>query len=200
MQQPTGLFFAHNPSILVSEVIKSFKDLMEVDLNQFMHDQVCILQHNCVEINHLYKGVHQIPKVLSKNQCLEIILNAEEYASQHGGWTTNRHSSYPTTDLPIEQVLGPLSSLEGIVAEAMVDHLVEVFHLKKDFLSVSEMFVAKYEYGPDKQASLKAHEDGTLFSFILTLNEPDVDFFGGGTRFLHHKGNAEGSGQQGSGG
>lgn len=88
MQQPTGLFFAHNPSILVSEVIKSFKDLMEVDLNQFMHDHVCILQHNCVEINHLYKGVHQIPKVLSKNQCLEIILNAEEYASQHGGYIT----------------------------------------------------------------------------------------------------------------
>lgn len=48
------------------------------------------------------------------------------------------------------------------------------------------MFVAKYEYGPHKQASLKAHQDGTLFSFILTLNEPDVDFLGGGTRFIHH--------------
>ena len=88
MQQPTGLFFAHYPSILVSEVIEGFKDRMDVDLNQFMHDHVCILQHNCVEVNHLYKGVHQIPKVLTKNQCLEIILNAEEFASQHGGYIT----------------------------------------------------------------------------------------------------------------
>ena len=88
IQQPTGLFFAHNPSILVPEVIDSFKDIMAVDLNQFMLDHVCILQHNCVEINHLYKGVYQIPKVLSKNQCLEIILKAEELASQHGGCIT----------------------------------------------------------------------------------------------------------------
>ena len=107
---------------------------------------------------------------------------------------------------PIEEVLGPLSSLEGIVKEAMIDHLVEAFHLKKDYLSVSEMFVAKYEYGPDKQSSLKAHQDGTLFSFILTLNEPDVDFFGGGTRFLeeaprkHSQSKEEGGGGGGGGG
>ena len=82
--------------------------------------------------------------------------------------------------------MGPLSPLEAIVSEEMIDHLVKSFNLKKDYLSVSEMFVAKYEYGPHKQVSLKAHQDGTLFSFILTLNEPDVDFLGGGTRFLHH--------------
>ena len=85
MPQPTGLYFAHNPSILVPEVIDSFRELMNVDLNQFMNDHVCVLQHNCVGINHPYKGVYQIPKVLSKNQCLEIILKAEEFASVHGG-------------------------------------------------------------------------------------------------------------------
>ena len=85
MPQPTGLFFAQNPSILVPEVIDSFRELLNVDLNQFMNDHVCVLQHNCVDINHLYRSVHQIPKVLSKNQCLEIIMKAEQFASVHGG-------------------------------------------------------------------------------------------------------------------
>lgn len=44
------------------------------------------------------------------------------------------------------------------------------------------MFIAKYIAG--QQAGLKAHKDGTPWSFVITLNEPDVEFEGGGTRFV----------------
>ena len=46
-----------------------------------------------------------------------------------------------------------------------------------------ELFIAKYEFQPGKQAGLGAHKDGTPWSFVVTLNNP-CEFVGGGTRFV----------------
>jgi hypothetical protein len=59
-----------------------------------------------------------------------------------------------------------------------------MYGLQKRSLEVNEMFIAKYQFAPDRQRSLAPHQDGSQFSFVLTLNEPDVDFTGGGTRFI----------------
>lgn len=83
-----------------------------------------------------------------------------------------------------EAVFGKFSSLQALISGEILARMVELFGLNEEYLSVNEMFIAKYECGPGKQSSLKAHQDGTLFSFIVTLNEPDVEFSGGGTRFL----------------
>ena len=45
--------------------------------------------------------------------CQWVIDAAERYARRHGGWSTQRHESYPTTDLPVQRVpeLHPLFAL-----------------------------------------------------------------------------------------
>ena len=47
-----------------------------------------------------------------------------------------------------------------------------------------EAFVAKYDSSPGKQAGLGRHRDGTPWSFVMTLNQPDQEFMGGGTNFF----------------
>lgn len=43
-------------------------------------------------------------KLFSKNVCEWLIFESEQYAKNNGGWTTRRHESYPTTDIPLEKL------------------------------------------------------------------------------------------------
>ena len=52
--------------------------------------------------------------------------------------------------------------------------------------------MAKYEYAPGKQSGLGRHKDGTPWSFVLTLNQPDKEFSGGGTCFFDSKSSQSG--------
>jgi len=42
------------------------------------------------------------------------------------------------------------------------------------------------EYKPEGQPSLRPHHDASTFSLNVALNRINVDFEGGGTRFLRH--------------
>ena len=39
-------------------------------------------------------------------------------------------------------------------------------------------YIAKYEYKEDKQSGLRAHVDGTPWSFVVALNDPSTEFTG----------------------
>ena len=57
-----------------------------------------------------------------------------------------------------------------------------LYHLKKNKLTIDELFVAKYSGGDlNVQNELKPHEDGSEFSFIIALND---GYIGGGTHFV----------------
>ena len=61
-------------------------------------------------------------------------------------------------------------------------HLESLFHLSHNLLRVEEIFIAIYEGNVmNAQNSLKPHEDGSEFSFILALND---NYEGGGTHFV----------------
>lgn len=62
--------------------------------------------------------------------------------------------------------------------------MARLFDLDEDRLRIGEMFVAKYSSTPGAQKGLGAHKDGTPWSFVINLNCPDIDFFGGGTMFM----------------
>ena len=123
----------------------------------------CLLQHNVVRLRQSYKRVSQVEDAISEKNCAQIIHDAEVCASLNGGWTANRHSAYPTTDLPLETIFGKFSSIHGLVNGYILPEIASFFGLNEDFLSIGELFVAKYEYGVNKQAGLGSYAWSPFF-------------------------------------
>lgn len=154
--------------------------LTEVNTTDGLNNHYCLLNHNEVQLNPLYRSVHEIKDVLSKNMCTEIINKAEAYAAENG-WTLKRHKAYPTTDLPLDLVFGKFNNIHGILT-GMLGELEILFKLREDTLRIKDLFIAKYQYAEGKQKELKPHLDGTPFSFVIALNEL-CEYEDGGTRF-----------------
>lgn len=120
------------------------------------------------------------PKIYSADMCRYIINECENYAKHNGGWTTKRHQSYPTTDLPVNNI----PSIFGIILETLktiTNKISTSYGLHDDMLlDINDLFVVKYSH--DAQNKLELHKDGTLISFNILLNESN-EFEGGGTYF-----------------
>lgn len=114
----------------------------------------CLLQHNVVNLKPSYRRVLQCEDAFSPHICAQIIREAEICASRNDGWTANRHSAYPTTDLPLEAIFGKFSTIHGLVNGDILPRMASFFGLIEDHLRIGELFVAKYEYGENKQAGL----------------------------------------------
>jgi hypothetical protein len=129
----------------------------------------------------LYRS--KIP-IFSDAECKAIIDEAEAVASQMA-WTTNRHGNFPTTDLPLVELSDSLQFLKRILVERIYPILRQQFetYLPDPFaLRVADGFVVKYD-AENGQTELKPHRDGSVLSFNIALNDPTVDFEGGGTWF-----------------
>jgi hypothetical protein len=118
--------------------------------------------------------------IFSKNVCEWFIAESENYARLNGGWTTQRHHNYPTTDLPLEKI----TSIFGFTLFSfnnIFDRIKKSYCLP-DYLTfnISDLFVVKYD--SDMQNSLEMHHDGSFFSMNILLSDTN-DFEGGGTYF-----------------
>ena len=186
LEYPTGLYLIEKERVLQHAARNNIllPSLERRKKNEFF----CVLEHNTIALNPLYSSVYALPRILSQKQCQYIIDIAENYAATHEGWTKTRHTGYPTTDLPLEAVFGRFSSIGALLAGEILPIMAEKYNLDEKYLRIGEMFIAKYEFSAGKQSSLAAHQDGTPFSFVLSLNQADVDFEGGGTRFVHEEG------------
>ena len=120
--------------------------------------------------------------LLKPGTCRGFVNAIEAYAEQNGGWTTKRHSSYPTTDIPIKST--PLwPSVESVVRDRVFPILAQAYGFEKRYLSIRDLFFVKYDADtPGAQKHLKFHRDGTLLSFNILCN-PRSEFDGGGTMF-----------------
>ena len=143
----------------------------------------CLLQKNIINLRPNLQNVIQLEDVLSIDLCQLIIEKSEQFAIENDGWSINRHTAYPTTDIPLNSIFGKFSNIHGIVTCSVLPTIAEMFNLNLDYLQIGELFVAKYEYNEGKQSSLAPHIDGTPYSFVINLNSPN-QFKGGGTRFL----------------
>lgn len=123
-------------------------------INSEGNSNFCLLQHNVVKLKPSYRRVLQCEGAFSPNTCAQIIREAEICALRDDGWTANRHSAYPTTDLPLEAIFGKLSTIHGLVNGDILPRMASFFGLIEDHLRIGELFVAKYEYGENKQAGL----------------------------------------------
>lgn len=137
--QLTAISFPYPSGLLITEVDNK---------------RYCLLQHNVVKLRPYYERVSVVESLLPKDTCDYIIREAEIAASARGGWTADRHSAYPTTDLPLEAIFGRFSSIHGLINGNILPLMASYFDLNEDYLSIGELFVAKYEFGANKQAGL----------------------------------------------
>jgi len=92
----------------------------------------------------------------------------------------NNVENVPTVDIHMKQI-GFRKQWESIIhtyISKLVSYLYSPF--KTNGLNIA--FVVKYEMG--NQEHLNPHHDSSVYSINITLNTPDVDFTGGGTRFV----------------
>ena len=120
------------------------------------------------------------PNLYSSDMCNYIVGECERYASKNGGWTVDRHTSYPTTDLPVDKI----PSIFGLILETLKTITTRVsasygLH-DKMIINVKDLFVVKYSH--DAQNQLEMHCDGSFLSFSILLNDAS-EFEGGGTYF-----------------
>jgi hypothetical protein len=120
--------------------------------------------------------------VWSRHEC-EQVLRALSDVTERRGWSKQRHTSYPTTDLPCYQV----ASIDGWVRDAIRTRLFTQVYARyaiptTHVLTFRELFYVKYEARAGEQAELPLHCDGSVLSFNILLN-PRSEFSGGGTYF-----------------
>jgi hypothetical protein len=144
--------------------------------------------------------------MMSADECAMIIKHAEDVTKHRGGWSTSRHYSVPTTDVPLHQLpadvlkwfnqvlevkLFPMLALQfGAGVQPVSKHGAEK-HSKSEPLAippfcaddvrVHDAFIVKYDSAMG-QRQLPIHCDQSQFSFTIALNGLD-EYEGGGTFF-----------------
>lgn len=136
-----------------------------------------------VEVGDFQPIVKTTP-VLSPEECRTIIDESERIAAV-SGWSTKRHGSYPTTDLPVSDLPESIELFNTLLKERILPLLGQEFAgalpASMTSLRVADAFVVKYS-AAGGQTELKPHRDGSVLSFNIALNECS-EFEGGGTWF-----------------
>jgi len=125
-------------------------------------------------------GVAHIFELLNESEARAVIVAAEKHARKASGWTEQRHSRFATRDLPVSLItdIGPWAF--NIAYHKVLPAIALLFDVPIEALSVADMFVVKYSM--QGQRALAMHEDGSDFSFNVSLS-PENSFTGGGTFF-----------------
>jgi len=131
-----------------------------------------------------FQPIAKTTALLTDEECRTFINEAERIAAT-SGWSTKRHGSFPTTDLPMQDLPESLDLLNTLLKErilpALGDSFSDALPGSMTNLRVADAFVVKYS-AAGGQTELKPHRDGSVLSFNIALNEC-AEFEGGGTWF-----------------
>ena len=124
--------------------------------------------------------------LLSEQECLWCVREAEDFAQLSGGWTTARHYSAPTTDVPLQSLPAVLTLLKAVVLGRLKGCLARMFfpHAKGPVaVCIHDAFVVRYSHSLEaSQTHLPLHQDESTHSLTIALNSAG-EFEGGGTFF-----------------
>ncbi|GMI61406.1 hypothetical protein ScalyP_jg7725 [Parmales sp. scaly parma] len=125
---------------------------------------------------------------LSKSLCSQIVTLAEANAASSGGWLTDRHRSYKTTDISVAEYPDLLQLLNTAHIPNILSTIASLFKISKSDIMIDDLFAVKYEVttisgNRNGQTLLKKHRDDSEISFVILLNDP-AEFEGGGTEFF----------------
>uniref|UniRef100_A0A7S4BK02 Fe2OG dioxygenase domain-containing protein n=1 Tax=Chrysotila carterae TaxID=13221 RepID=A0A7S4BK02_CHRCT len=121
--------------------------------------------------------------MLTADEAQTAIKLANQWADRHGGWTTSRHYSVATTDVPLTSLPEALPWFNAALAKKLLPALASRYPAaapKPSKLRVLDCFLVRYRAG--EQPSLPTHSDQSLLSFTIALNDPR-EYEGGGTSF-----------------
>ena len=121
----------------------------------------------------------QLAPLLSKEVCQLLIDSAERYASSQG-WSTSRHKTHATTDIPVQCLPEGGALWNTSIAPRVQQAITSLYGFHEQAVTPVDVFVVKYQV--TGQRELSVHRDGALMTFSLLLNDP-ADFEGGGTYF-----------------
>ena len=117
---------------------------------------------------------------LSEADAAALVGATERAAQRRGGYTSERHESYPTTDLPLATVLALGFNASSVDARRQLERALDaaLAAVKRELahrcgareaeLRAADTFVIRY--GADGQRALRAHTDGSRFSATVTLS------------------------------
>ena len=94
-------------------------------------------------LNRFYQRF-KIPKVITPEIGSWIIKEAEDYASIYG-WTTKRHNNYPTTDIPLKNILQINNFFDILFQEKIKKIIRESYNLHDEIeYNFNDIFIIKY--------------------------------------------------------
>ena len=137
--------------------------------------------------------VFVVPNLWNEQQCAVILETVIRFGDGNG-WTSQRHRSYATTDIPSHMVGAEVDeNLRRTLSEGLYPRIIDKYRLNERFgvnvergerveIGVRDLFFVRYDLL--RQNELKLHRDGSLVSFNILLNDKS-DFEGGGTYFKH---------------
>jgi hypothetical protein len=88
--------------------------------------------------------VHLTKGVLSGSDCARVVALAEAHAAAHGGWRSDRHTMYRTTDVDVRDVPSLLTLLNDRLRARIMPTVAARFGVAPTDLMLEDLFVAKY--------------------------------------------------------
>uniref|UniRef100_A0A9J8DM10 procollagen-lysine 5-dioxygenase n=1 Tax=Cyprinus carpio carpio TaxID=630221 RepID=A0A9J8DM10_CYPCA len=124
----------------------------------------------------------------SDRMCDELVETMEDF----GGWSGGKHNderlsggyeNVPTVDIHMNQI-----QFEKEWLKFLKDYIVPVTEKLYPGYSPRAEAVMNFvvRYRPDEQPSLRPHHDSSTFTINIALNRKDIDYEGGGCRFLRY--------------
>ena len=143
---------------------------LEVELVERQHAAQSVLEYR-----PRLRALHLLRGLWSAAQC-DAALKSCLAAARYHGWSTRRHKSFATVDLPIWQATDASEAVRRSLADEILPALARAYGVDLATLALSEAFLIRYS--ASGQSELGFHRDGHVFSCNILLND---GFEGGGT-------------------
>ena len=148
----------------------------------------CLLTCLIIAINHNHNREEETRSInfsvdFSVIKVLENVIDKEERRqimefAPNVKWTTVRHASHPTTDIPVASIWWLDMLMFQKLKNIIMPQIAKVYAVDFDHLWLRDMFLVKYDENGQKKLGL--HRDASAFSFIIQVNSLS-EFEGGGT-------------------
>ena len=146
-----------------SQIKKLFAYGSDYDFMGHKHDYLCRIEDasNITTFDKIpiKKGMNifrTCTPILAHSECKWIIEEAEKHALK-STWSSNRHYSVPTTDIPLHEIPSVLkwfqSSLQSKLRKLLHDQFLEEFDGDINSIYINDLFIVKYDATFDDENS-----------------------------------------------
>lgn len=134
----------------------------------------------------LYSDVWQFP-IFTETFCVALIAEADRFGKWSAGNDTTydprlagKLEYYPTQDIHLNQLNLHNFWLDTVVSKFFYKVMSHLYKYKAKGYNIA--FIARYKFG--EQIKLSPHHDASVYTTNISLNACEVDYKGGGCRFV----------------